>query len=168
MKTAFRLVMAGLMLISSGCAFNTSTLHLDYKAPVYAEKVTFEKSIDVQPLNDIRGGDPFPISYKGVEFKTTGTYLADEKIADIITDDIKTNLTNLNYKIVASQGDLILAGELAKLDSTFISGVLTADLNCTILISLKLTDAKTGHLVWSEMLTGFQKRSEERRVGKEC
>jgi hypothetical protein len=38
-------------------------------------------------------------------------------------------------------------------------GFWSGDLDCTIQISLKLTDAKTGKLVWSDTLTGFNKET---------
>jgi hypothetical protein len=147
------------LTLATGCAFTKSTVQINYRPPVFANKVSIDKVITVEKLNDLRGGDPFLLSYKGVETKTSGTYVTDKEVADIITDSIKKTLTALNYKIADNQGDLVLSGDLLKLDSTPIMGFWSGDLDCTIQINLKLSDGKTGKLLWSDIFTGFNKET---------
>jgi hypothetical protein len=151
--------LAAFVALTTGCAFTKSTVKIDFKPPVYTDKVSVDKIIVVQKLNDLRDGDPFLLSYKGVGMKTSGTYVTEEEVAVIITEAIKDTLTSLNYKIAANQGDLVLTGELVKLDSTPIMGFWSGDLDCTIELNLKLSDAKTGKLLWSDIITGFNKET---------
>ncbi len=156
------LVFSGLIAfisLTTGCAFSKSTVKIDFKPPAFNNKVSVEKIIAVQKLNDLRGGDPFLLSYKGVTTKTSGTYVTDKEVAEIVTDAIKDTLTALNYKIAANQGDLVVSGDLLKLDSTPIMGFWSGSLDCTIQINLKLSDGKTGKLLWSDIFTGFNKET---------
>jgi hypothetical protein len=149
----------GFMMLTTGCAFTQSTVKINFKPPVGTNKVSADKVIAVQNLNDLRGGNPLLLSYKGIGMKTSGTYVTEKPVAIIITDAIKDTLTNLNYKVSTDFSELNLAGDLLKLDSAPIMGFWSGDLDCTIQISLKLTDAKTGRLLWSETLTGFKKET---------
>lgn len=157
MKTKFSIYVCliACLTLATGCAFTKSTVQINYKSPVFANKVNVSKIITVQKLNDLRGDDPFLLSYKGVETKTSGTYVTDREVADIVTDAIKDTLTAMNYKIAADRSDLILSGDLLKLDSTPLMGFWSGSLNCTIQINLKLSNVKTGKLLWSDTFTGF-------------
>ena len=146
-------------MFTTGCAFTKSTVKIDFRPATYAEKISVDKIITVQKLNDSRGGDPFLLSYKGVGMKTSGTYVTEKEVVAIITDAIKDTLTSLNCKIAGEHGELILTGDLLKLDSTPIMGFWSGDLDCTIQLNLKLSDAKTGKLLWADTLTGFYKET---------
>jgi hypothetical protein len=159
MQLSFIISLAALATFTTGCAFTKSTVNIDFKPPTYGDKVNVDKIIVVQKLNDLRGGDPFLLSYKGIETKTSGTYVTDREVAQIVTDAIKDTLSGLNYKIAANQGDLVLSGDLLRLDSTPLMGFWSGSLDCTIQISLKLSDGKTGKLLWSDIFTGFNKET---------
>ncbi len=151
--------LAAFIMLTTGCVFTQSTVKISFKPPISTDKVSVDKIIVVQNLNDLRGGDPFLLSYKGVGMKTSGTYVTEKQVAAILTEAIKETLTNLNYKVSVDHGDLLLAGDLLKLDSTPIMGFWSGDLDCTIQIDLKLTDTKTNKLLWSDTLTGFNKET---------
>jgi len=124
-----------------------------------AEKVNVERTVAVQPLQDQRGADPYVLSYKGVGMKTRGTYVTDAPIVTIVTDAIRDTLLALNYKITASEPDLVLSGELLRLDSTPLMGFWSGALDCTIQVNLKLFEQSTGRQIWSEVFTGFNKKT---------
>jgi hypothetical protein len=155
----FLLGLAAFVSLTSGCAFSKSTVKLDFKPQTTAEKVAVDKVIVVEKLKDLRGGDPYLLANKGVGMKTSGTYVTEKEIAIVVTDAIKDTLALLNYKIAAGQGDLVLSGELLKVDSTPIMGFWSGQLDCTVQVNLKLSNARAGTPVWSEVLTGFNKKT---------
>jgi hypothetical protein len=148
-----------LAALASGCAFTTTTIPINFKPQPEAEKVNADKTITVEQLQDQRGTDLHLLANKGVQFKTSGAYVTEKPIATIVTDAIKDTLTALNYKIAEEHGDLILSGDLLRLDSTPLEGFWSGELDCTVQVNLKLTEKETGKLVWSEVFTGFNKKT---------
>ncbi|HVU28660.1 MAG TPA: hypothetical protein VHG71_13125 [Verrucomicrobiae bacterium] len=144
-------------LFTSGCAFTKSTVVIDFKPHPEANKVNISQSIMVTQLQDQRGTDPNLLANKGIEIKTSGAYVTEKPIATIVTDAIKETLVVLNYKVTAGNGDLILSGDLLRLDSTPLEGFWSGELDCTIQVSLKLQEKETGKQIWSEVFTGFGK-----------
>ena len=124
----------------------------DVPGPVSADAV-----IVVEKLKDARGVDPHLLAHKGVQMKTTGAYVTDAEVADIVTDALKTTLKSLNYKIADDAGSLTLSGDIVKFDSDLMMGFWAGAMECSIQLNLKLTDTKTGALLWSELLSGYTK-----------
>ena len=151
--------MVAVVSLTSGCAFSKSTVKLDFKPHTMAEKVSVDKVIFVDKLKDLRGGDPNLLAHKGVAMKTSGTYVTEKEVAVVVTDAIRDTLAQLSYKLAASQGDLVLSGELLKLDSSPIMGFWSGQLDCSIQVNLKLSDSRTGASIWNEILTGFNKKT---------
>ena len=151
-----------LLLISSvtlltGCAFTKEKVAVSFQTPVFKETATAPTAIGVQKLKDARGVDPHLLAHKGVQMKTTGEYNTDAEVADIVTDALKTTLKSLNYKIASDGGGLTLSGDIVKFDSNVIMGFWAGAMESSIQLNLKLNDAKTGALLWSELLSGYTK-----------
>lgn len=158
-KILFFFGLAAVTVLTNGCAFTKTTVKLDFKPHPTAEKVSVDSLIGVETFKDSRGGDPYLLSHKGVGMKTSGTFVTEKEVAAIVTDAIRETLASLNYKVVADAGDLTLSGDVLRLDSTPIMGFWSGQLDCTVQVSLKLSDSKTGNLVWSESFTGFNKKT---------
>ena len=145
------------MALLTGCAFTKEQVTVGFQTPLFKETVTAASPITVQKLKDARGVNPHLLAQKGAQMKTTGEYDTDPEVAEIVTDALKTTLKALNYKIADEAGSLTLSGDLIKFDSNVIMGFWAGALECSIQLNLKLTDAKTGALLWSELLTGYTK-----------
>ena len=145
-------------LFLSGCAFSKTTVKLNFTPPTDLPKVAVEKAVVVEPLKDQRGGDPMVLANKGVGMKTSGVYLTETPVAAIITDSIKQTLTQMGLKVSASPGDYLLTGELTRLDSVPIMGFWSGQMDCTVQVSLKMTDAHSGQIMWTDTFTGFNKK----------
>lgn len=141
-----------------GCAFTTSVVKVDFTPPI-AQHVDIDAVVVVQTINDARGVDPKFLAQKGVRGKTTGVYLATEEVTQIVTDAIRQTLKAMNYRIDAAQGDLILTGDILKFESEVQVGFWSGDLEGSIQISLRLTDAKDGGMVWAEILSANYKKT---------
>jgi len=150
-----------LAVATSGCAFTKTPVNLDFHPHPTAEKVSVDKVLVVQPLQDQRGIDSRVLSYKATGYgtKTTGAFVTEKPLADIVTDAVRDTLKELNYKTDAGQGDLILSGELLRLDSTVLMGFWSGEMDCTIQVNLRLTDGKSGKPIWNELFTGFNKKT---------
>ena len=151
-----------LLLVSSvtlltGCAFTKETVPVSFQRPLFNETVTEDAVIVVQKLRDARGVDPHLLAHKGIQMKTTGEYLTEREVADIVTDALKETLSSLHYKIANDAGALTLSGDIIKFDSNPIMGFWAGAMEGSIQLNLKLSDAKTGALLWSELLSGYSK-----------
>ena len=169
MKLFNYLLLGSLLLLLTSCAYTTSTVKVDYTPQDYSVHVDSSSSIFVQKLSDQRGVEPNLLSYKGVQYKTTGKYITDREIADIVTDAIKGVLTKMGYPLVDNGGNVTLKGEILKLDSQVLMGFWSGELDSNIQLNLKLSDNKSGAVIWSEIVsgngqtTGLQIDSEEHR-----
>ncbi len=146
-------------LLFSGCAFSKTTVKLDLSPPAGIEKIALDKAVTVEPMKDQRGGDPMVLANKGVGMKTSGVYLTETPVVAIVTDGIKKTLSEMGVKVAAAPGDLVLSGELNRLDSVPIMGFWSGQMDCTIQVSFKLADAHSGQILWTETLTGFNKKT---------
>ena len=154
MKLSNYLLSGSLLILLTSCAYTTSTVKVDYTPQNYSMHVDSSSSIFVQKLSDQRGVEPNLLSYKGVQYKTTGKYITDREIADIVTDAIKGVLTKMGYPLVANGGNVTLKGEILKLDSQVLMGFWSGDMESNIQLNLKLSDNKSGAVIWSEIVSG--------------
>ncbi|MEI6084877.1 MAG: hypothetical protein WCS70_11315 [Verrucomicrobiota bacterium] len=146
-----------LVTLLTGCAFTKENVSLNYQRPPLGEAVRVEATIAVQKLKDTRGSDPHLLANKGVQFKTSGAYVTTNEVADIVTAVLKDTLAGMSCKLVAEGADLNLGGDILKFDSTVLMGFWSGAMEGSIQLNLKLTNAKTGALVWSEVLSGYTK-----------
>ena len=149
--------LAALVSVLTGCAFTKETVTLNYQRPPLGEAVKEEATITVQKLKDARGADPYLLANKGVQGKTSGAYVTTNEVADIVTEALKDTLTGMSCKLVAEGADLNLGGDILKYDSAVLMGFWSGAMEGSIQLNLKLTNAKTGALVWSEVLSGYSK-----------
>jgi len=157
---AFRCFLLGsIFLLLSSCAFSTSTVKIDYVPQDYSVHVDSSNSIFVQKLNDVRGVEPTLLSYKGVQYKTSGKYVTDREISDILTDAIKGVLTKIGYHLVESGGNVTLKGDILRVDTQVLMGFWSGDMEATIQLSLKLVDNKSGAIIWDEVICGNGKKT---------
>jgi uncharacterized lipoprotein YajG len=159
MKTtsANRLLLFSCVTLLTGCAFTKETVQVTFQPPVFPESVSADAVIVVQKLKDARGMDPHLLAHKGVQMKTTGAYVTDLEVADIVTDALKETLKSLKYRTADDTGALTLSGDIVKFDSAVIMGFWAGAMESSIQLNLKLTDAKTGALLWAELLSGYTK-----------
>jgi hypothetical protein len=146
-----------LVALLTGCAFTKETVTLSYQRPPLGEAVNGQATITVQKLKDVRGADPYLLANKGVQGKTSGAYVTTNEVADFVTDAVGDTLSGMNCKLVAEGADLDLSGDILKYDSTMLMGFWAGACEGAIQLNLKLTDAKNGSLLWSEVLSGYSK-----------
>jgi hypothetical protein len=158
-RSSLLLGLALVPLLFSGCAFSKTTVKLNLAPPAGIAKIAVDKAVTVEPMKDQRGGDPMLLANKGIGTKTSGVYLTETPVAAIVTDAIKQTLTEMGIKVAAAPGDLVLSGELNRLDSAPIMGFWSGQMDCTIQITFKLTDAHSGQILWTETFTGFNKKT---------
>lgn len=160
-KIAF-LSLAVLMFgILSGCAFTTTGIKIDYTPSHYSKVTDATKTIEVKRLNDIRGVDPNLIAQKHNQYgKTTGKYVSEREVSDMVTEAVKNLLTNLNYRILNDNGELVLAGEILKFDQNVLTGFWSGQLEGNIQVNLRLIEANSGNILWNEIISGYGKKTE--------
>jgi hypothetical protein len=159
MKTFKVFLLGSIFLLLSSCAFSTSTVKIDYVPQDYSVHVDSSNSIFVQKLSDVRGVEPTLLSYKGVQYKTSGKYVTDREISDILTDALQGVLTKMGYHLVENGSNVTLKGDILKIDSQVLMGFWSGEMEATIQLSLKLIDSKSGAIIWDEVLTGNGKKT---------
>ena len=152
-------LLGSILILLTSCAFSTSTVKIDYVPQDYTVHVDSSSSIFVQKLNDVRGVEPTLLSYKGVQYKTSGKYVTEREIADILTDAIKGVLTKIGYHLVEDGGNVTLKGDILKLDSQVMMGFWSGEMESTIQVNLKLVDNKSGQMIWDEVFCGTGKKT---------
>jgi hypothetical protein len=146
--------------ILSGCAFTTTEIKIDYSPSQYTKITEAKKTIEVKPFKDTRGVDPNLIAQKYNQYgKTTGKYVSDRVVADIVTDAVKNLLSNLNYRLLKEKADLILSGEIIKCDQTVLMGFWSGQIEGNIQVNLRLIDAKGDNILWNEIMSGYGKKT---------
>jgi hypothetical protein len=153
-------ILLGLLAVGmSGCAFSTDVVKIEYSPSRFTKVTESQKAIEVQRIKDIRGVEPTLLAYKGVQYKTTGKYVAEKEVADLMTDAIRQLLANLNYKVVEGKGDLTLTGEILKFDSQVLVGFWSGSIEGSTQVNFKLTDNQSRNIVWSEMISAYAKKT---------
>jgi hypothetical protein len=148
----FAMIMA---VLFGGCAYTTTVVNIDYTPSKYSKITDATNTIEVKHLKDIRGSEPKFLMRKGDELqKTTGQYIADRDIADIVTESLSKLLINLNYRVTPETGVLLLEGELIRYDQQKLRGFLSAGLEGAMQVNLRLIHAKNGNILWTEIVSG--------------
>jgi len=158
-KILYLIFMALMICILGGCAYTTSTVKIDYSPSKYSKITDATKTIEVNRLKDMRGVDPKLLSYKGTQFKTSGSYVSEREVSDIVTEAIKNLLSNQNYRIVNDQGILTLTGEMMKFESYVLVGFWSGQIEGNIQVNLRLIDNKNGNIIWNEIFSGNGKKT---------
>jgi hypothetical protein len=148
-----------MICILGGCAYTTSTVKIDYTPSQYSKITDATKAIEVNRLKDMRGVDPKLLAYKGTQYKTSGSYVAEREVSDIVTEAIKTLLSNQNYRIVNDKGNLTLTGEIIKFESYVLMGFWSGQIEGNIQVNLRLIDNKNGNIIWNEIFSGNGKKT---------
>lgn len=161
-KRILLFVPMGLMIsILGGCAFTTETVKIDYTPSSYSKVTeTTTKTIQVNRLKDMRGVDPKLLSYKGTGAKTSSGYVSEREVSDIVTEDIKKLLSNMNYNVVDDKGTLAMTGEILRFETVVLMGFWSGQLEGNIQVNLRLIDNKSGNIIWTEIVSGSGKKTE--------
>jgi len=153
------LIVAVLFVSLYGCAFTTENVRINHLRQNYSIAVKSDNTIMLDKLTDVRGVDPKLISYKGVAARTSGGYINDIEIAELLTNLIKDLFYDLGYQLVENEGYLTLRGEVIKFDSYVIMGFWSGQIEAAIQLNLKLVNTKTNDIIWNETISGHGKKS---------
>ena len=154
-KSVILMAIAGVL---GGCAFGASQVQLNYKLePMditqYRSKGT--ATIQIVEVKDGRGvDDPSVIVHKknGYGQSTSGTYVAEKPIAEIVTGAVVEALEQLNYK-VSRDGKFKLSGRINSVGRKDFPGLLDDSIQLSLDIALQIT-THGGDPVWSENFIG--------------
>lgn len=159
-KIAFLGLAVLILGILSGCVFTTTEMKIDYTPSQYTKITEAKKTIEVKPFKDTRGVDPRLIAPKYNQYgKTTGKYVSDREVAAIVTDTVKDLLSNLNYRLLKEKAELILSGEILKCDENVLAGAWSGEIEGGIQVNLRLIEVKSENIVWSEIMSGYGKKT---------
>jgi uncharacterized lipoprotein YajG len=158
-KILYSILIALVICILGGCAFTTSTVKIAYTPSQYSKVTDATKTIEVNRLKDMRGVDPKLLSYKGTQYKTSGAYVSEREVSDIVTEAIRNLLSNQNYRIVNDKGILTLTGEIMKFESYVLMGFWSGTIEGNIQLNLRLLDNKNGNIIWNEIFSGTGKKT---------
>ena len=148
-----------IICILGGCAYTTETVKIEYTPSRFSKVTDTTKTIEVSRLKDMRGVDGKLLFYKGTRVKTSGAYVSEREVSDIVTEAIKNLLSNQNFRVVNDNGDLALTGEIFKFDSYHVIGPFGEQIEGIIQLNLRLMDDKNGNIIWNEILTGSAKKT---------
>jgi uncharacterized caspase-like protein len=140
-----------------GCSnLSNQTFHLNYAPTGLTGEVSSDTPMVVQKFGDKRGGDTHQLgrNMTGFGVMTGAAYYTDREVADVVTDAVRETLSKLNYKVTASEGVLALSGDVLIYDSNFVPGFWSVSVESNLRLNLKLTDIKTGRIIWYGVLTG--------------
>lgn len=153
------LLLLAVITFASGCAFTKTTVVVNFKAPTFTDTAQSETKVSVKKLADARGVDRYLLANKGVGTRTSGAYITTNEVAEIVTGALRDTLVALKYKLSADGADVTLTGDILKFDSTPLMGFWSGQLEGSIQLNLKLLDARTGTVLWSEIVSGVFKKS---------
>ena len=144
--------------VLGGCAFGASQVQLNYELEPtditqYRSKST--ATLQIVQLKDGRGvEDPNIIVHKknGYGQTTSGTYVAEKPIAEVVTSAVVEALDQLNYK-VSPEGKFKLSGRINSVDRKDFPGLLDDSIQFSLDVSLQIT-TRGGDPVWSENFIG--------------
>ncbi len=152
------LIVAVLFFSLYGCAFTTDNVRINHLPPNYSISINSDKTIMLDKLKDVRGVDPKLIAYKGTMGRTSGAYINDIEISELLTNLIRDLLDNLGCQIVDNDGYLTLQGEITKFDSYVIVGFWSGQIEAAIQLNLKLVNTKSNDIIWNEIIDGHAKK----------
>jgi len=151
-----RVVLGALLLFNlTGCAFSSGVVKLDYQAPV--DLPHGQGDVTVGKIVDERGQEPDLLMHKinGYGQKTSGAYLAEKPVAEIIEDSVREALSSAGYRVDDQNAPRLIKGRLMSLDFEPITSVFTATLNAKLMVEFTVTDQQTQQNIWKEIVTGL-------------
>jgi hypothetical protein len=149
--------MVGVCMLFYGWAFAEPGSGIEYTPSNYSVKVSLAKAVVVQKIRDARGVEANVVIQKRVRYSSSGRFFLNPSVADFLTGAIKEVLTRIGYKVVSTDGDYTLSGELLKFESYPISGYWTGAKEATLMADMKLTDSRTKNVVWHELISGVER-----------
>ncbi len=146
---------AALILSMTGCAFTSGVVKLNYQAPLDLPRGQGE--VAVGSIVDERGRQPDLLMNKMNAYgqKTSGAYLSEKPVAEILQDSIREALASSGYRVENENSPKLLTGRLMTLDFEPIMGMFGATLNTRLIVEFSLLDQQTKQVVWREVVTGF-------------
>ncbi|ASK28680.1 hypothetical protein CEY12_00500 [Chryseobacterium sp. T16E-39] len=158
MKSKFKILVLSVSLTSlTSCALSNSVQKINYQSNLKIDnKLTSSKVVQIDPMKDTRGyQDNKVIFYKKNMYNQTmsGAYMAEQPVAEILTDAIKNGLKEKNVNLNSDNKSFTLKSELQKMDYEAISGFSTVQLIPQITVKFQLID-NDGKVVWTDLITG--------------
>lgn len=139
-----------------GCAFTSGQVPLNYYPSVNSQyQYLSSKNLKVGEIIDERGKAPDFLLNKvnGYGQKTSGAYLAERPVADIIKDALKSSFDQLGV-VNDPTGQKVLNGRLLGLDFDVVSSFFTSTLYVKVSMEFSLQDITTGSVIWKEVIIG--------------
>jgi hypothetical protein len=139
----------------TGCAFTSGVVKLNYQTPIGLPHG--QGDLAVGKIADERGREPCLLMNKINAYgqKTSGAYLAEKPIAEIIEDSVRRGLSSAGYRVDNPDAPKLLNGRVMTLDFEPIMGMFTTTLNAKIVVEFTLMDRQTQQPVWKEIVTGL-------------
>lgn len=141
----------------SGCAMTTTQLPLNYHpTPGFVKPVKTSNSIAVKPFEDARGEDPRIIMHKinGYQEETTGAYVAEKPIVEILQSAVEESLESSGYKVTQDHARFSLYGKFVSFEAKPLIGMFSSTLQTKLTLNLKLRDGKADNICWTDTITG--------------
>jgi len=107
-----RVVLGTLLLFGlTGCAFSSGVVKLNYQAPV--DLPHGQGDVAVGKIADERGREPDLLMNKinGYGQKTSGAYLAEKPVAEIVEDSVREALSSAGYRVDNPNAPKLLKGD---------------------------------------------------------
>src|SRR5712671_684067 len=154
--TNHRVVLGALLLFGlTGCAFSSGVVKLNYQAPV--DLPHGQGDVAVGKIADERGREPDLLMNKinGYGQKTSGAYLAEKPVAEIVEGSVREALSSAGYRVDNPNAPKLLKGRLMSLDFEPIASVFTVTLNTKLVVEFTVSDQQTQQILWKEFVTGL-------------
>jgi hypothetical protein len=157
MRISRAILLAVLPATLTGCAFSSGEIKLNYQPPSDLpgnHASAPHQSLSVGPITDERGVEPKLLMHKvnGYGQKTTGAYLAEQPVAEIVESSVRTALQTAGYQVTEQGNQKILKGRLITLDFDVVAGFVSATLNTKLLVEFTLYDQATQQVVWKDTI----------------
>jgi hypothetical protein len=149
--------LALVLFLLTGCAFSNTQVVVSPKPPAGIEALKSPVAVTVETLRDDRGVDALLVANKGVGMKTSGKYLSARPVAEIVTECLRESLVAMNCP--AGTGNLLLSGTLLRFDSEPKMGFWSGEMSGVVQFNLKLTDRRSGQVVWTDLITGHANKT---------
>lgn len=150
----------GIISNLAGCAYSQSTVPMNAVTinPNSIHKAAHHTAIDVKVI-DVRGTDPkFLVNKFNAYGATSGQYLADKPLADLVGQTLTSALKTAGYT-VNNNSSRVLTAEIVRLDSKVQDNFVNLHFLTDLQINFKIVDAGTQNVVWNQTINGHSKQS---------
>lgn len=138
------------LILLSGCAFTSGTIHLDYQPPSSSAHFDAKKTVKMGDFFDERGKDPLLLANKVNGY--SGAYLAEHPVAEILKESIRESLQSSGVTVKDDSADLLLRARLIRFSFENQMGLFANTIILHIQMEFTMYDGKTGAILWKEML----------------